>query len=136
MSIEVVVLQRGERQEARTGNHVNAVRGATKADERCIHFPLGGGIEEGELLSLFNVAPGDHDESFRVEEHIGIAGMIEGGKLSHFGVSIPGDLDRVTIGFVEQLLGRDLADGFPFGVGLFRDQTSKLVLGLYHKRIH
>src|SRR5512135_2919464 len=38
---KIMVLQRGERQEARPGNDVNTIRCPAKTDEGCVHFPFG-----------------------------------------------------------------------------------------------
>jgi hypothetical protein len=62
--------------------------------------------------------------------------MIEGRKLSHFGMFVLCDLYGVTIGFIEQFLCGDFANDLPFGVGLSGDQTSKFIFCFYNKRIH
>src|SRR5829696_6026751 len=46
VAVEVMILQCGKRQEACACHNMNAVGRATQADERCIHFPFRGGVEE------------------------------------------------------------------------------------------
>src|ERR1051325_11531626 len=61
-------------------------------------------IAEGEELSFCNIATCDHLQILCIQNHIGIAGMIERRELSYFGMFRLRDLNRVTIRFVEQFL--------------------------------
>ena len=88
MPVEVMILQCGKWQEARACDDVNAVGCAAKANERRVHFPFGGGIEEGKFFVLGNVTPRNHKQFLRIENYIGIAGMIERRKFSNFGVFV------------------------------------------------
>ena len=58
--IEVVMFQRGEGQKARARNNVDTTRCAAETNERCVHFPFSGGIEEGEFLAFLNITAGIH----------------------------------------------------------------------------
>lgn len=131
-----MVLQRGEREEPCSCHDVDTVGGSAQADEWGIHFPFGGGIEEGELFSFFDITPGNHDQPFGIENYIGITGVVEGGELANLGMLLLRDLDRVAIGFIEELLGWNFTDDLTLGVGLFCDQTSKFIFRLDDKRIH
>ena len=71
--IEKVVLEGGKGKEACPCHNVNAVDCATQANERGCHFPFRGRIEEGELLSLFDIAACHHHHLFRIEDHIRVA---------------------------------------------------------------
>jgi hypothetical protein len=136
VAVEIMILQCGKRQEACACHNMNAVGRATQADERCIHFPFRGGVEEGKLITLFNIAPRNHLQMFRVQDHVWIAGVIERGEFTHFRMAVASDLHRIAIGLVEQFFRWDLADDITLFLGLFCDQTSKFILCLYRKCFH
>ena len=43
---------------------------------------------------------GDHDQSLGIEDHVGIAGVIEGRQFANLRVFIPGNLDRIAVGLI------------------------------------
>ena len=67
--IEIVILQGGERQEARAGDNVNTVGGTTEADEGGCHFPFSGWIEEGKLTIGFDVMRCEDEHASGVEQN-------------------------------------------------------------------
>ena len=71
--VEEVMFQRGEGQEARACNDVDAVCRSAQADERRVHFPFGGWIEEREFLSLLDVASRHHLHLGGIEDHVRVA---------------------------------------------------------------
>src|SRR5258705_10831401 len=97
MPVKIMILEWGKWQEARACHDMNAVRCTTQTDERRVHFPFGGGIEEGKLFVLGDVTPRNHEQSLRIENYIGIAGMIERGQLSYFSMLVTANLDRITV---------------------------------------
>ena len=95
--IEIVMFQHGERQEARARNNMNAVRCAAQANEGRVHFPFGGGIEEGKFVTFFYIFACIHQQFFRFQNDIGITGVIQRRKLADISMLVAGDLHCITI---------------------------------------
>jgi hypothetical protein len=71
-----------------------------------------------------------------IENHIGVAGMIERGEFPDLGMPVTPNLDSIAIGLVNHFLCGDLAYDVTLSVCLLRNQTSKFVFRFNCKRIH
>jgi hypothetical protein len=134
--IQKVMLERGKGQEPRPCNDVNAIRCTAQADERRVHLPFGGRIEEGKFLILLNIFACIHQQVFCIKNHIGVTGMVQRCKLADICMPVAVDLNGIAIRFVDDFFCGNFTNDLTLFIGLLCDQTPEFIFSLDHKRIH